>query len=97
MYVKFKIIKADSHNLELNSNVAPVNNFLHSMFSGVDLYLNNKLISSNSDTYPYRAYIKNLSYNADSNSTHLKASVLWAEGTATEFNTLDRETANVGL
>ena len=33
LYVKFKIIKADGHDLELNSNVAPVNNFLHNMFS----------------------------------------------------------------
>ena len=67
LYVKFKIVKADGQPLDADSNVAPVNNFLHSMFSSVDLYLNNKLISSNSDTYPYRAYIENLlSYNADS-------------------------------
>ena len=71
LYVKFKIIKADGHDLEANSNVAPVNDFLHSMFSSLNLYLNNKQISSNSDTYPYRAYIENLlSYNADSKSTH---------------------------
>ena len=64
LYVKFKIIKADSNNLDVGSNLAPVNNFLHSMFRSVDLDLNNKLISSNSDTYPYRAYIENLlSYN----------------------------------
>ena len=77
LYVKFKIIKADGHALDADSNVAPVNNFLHSMFNSVDLYLNNKLISSNLDTYPYRAYIENLlSYNADSKSTFLNASVL---------------------
>ena len=70
LYVKFKIIKADGHAVDADSNVAPVNNFLHSMFNSVDLYLNNKLISSNSDTYLYRAYIENLlSYNADSKST----------------------------
>ena len=82
----------------LNSIVAPVNNFLHSMFSRVDLHLSNKLISSISDTYPYRAYIENLlSYNADRKSTHFKASVLRAEDTATHFNTLDRKTDNSGL
>ena len=57
LYVKFKIIKADGHDLEADSNVAPVNNFLHSIFNSVDLYLNNKLISSHSGTYPYRPYI----------------------------------------
>ena len=98
VYVKFKIIKADGHALDADSNVAPVNNFLHSMFNSVDLYLNNKLISSNSDTYPYRAYIENLlSYNADSKSTFLNASVLWVEDTAAQFDTLNHDGANTGL
>ena len=92
LYVKFKIIKADGHALDADSNVAPVNNFFHSMLNSVDLYLNNKLISSNSDTCPYRAYIENLlSYNADSKSTHLKASVLWVE------HILNHDGVNVGL
>ena len=79
-------------------NVAPVNNFLHSMFNSVDLYLNNKLISSNSDTYPYRAYIENLlSYNADSKSTFLNASVLWVDDTAAQFDTLNHDGVNTGL
>ena len=98
LYVKFKIVKADGQPLDADSNVAPVNNFLHSMFSSVDLYLNNKLISSNSDTYPYRAYIENLlSYNADSKSTFLNASVLWVEDTADQFDTLNHNGANTGL
>ena len=96
LYVKFKIIQTNGHDLEANSNVAPVNNFLHSMFRSVDLYLNNKVIS-NSDTYPYRSYIEHLSYNADSKSTHLKASVFWAEDTTAQFNTLDHDGANTGL
>ena len=97
LYVKFTIIKADGHALDADSNVVPVNNFLHSMFNSVDLYLNNKLISSNSDTYPYRAYIENLSYNADSKPTHLKASVLWVEDTADQFDTPNHDGVNVGL
>ena len=98
LYVKFKIIKADGQALDADSNVAPVNNFLHSMFNSVDLYLNNKVISSNSDTYPTRAYIENLlSYNADSKSTHLKASVLWVEDTAAHFDTLNHDGVIVGL
>ena len=99
MYVKFKIIKVDCHALDADSNVAPVTNFLHSMFNSVDLYLNNKLISSNSDTYPYRAHIENLlSYNADSKSTFLNASVLWVEDTAAHFDTLNHDgVKNTGI
>ena len=55
-------------------------------------------IASLANIYPYRAYIENLlSYNADSKSTHLKASVLWAEDAATHFNTLDHNGDNSGL
>ena len=38
------------HDLEAERKVAPVNNFVHSMFSSIDLYLNNKLVTSNMDT-----------------------------------------------
>jgi len=57
-----------------------VNNLFHSLFSSVDLYLNNKLVTANADTYPYRAYIENLlSYNKASKDTHLKALEMWEE------------------
>ncbi|XP_053388932.1 uncharacterized protein F54H12.2-like [Mercenaria mercenaria] len=61
LYITFKVFKADGTDLEAGT---VVNNFSHSMFSSIDLYLNNKLISSNTHTYPYIAYIENiLSYN----------------------------------
>lgn len=40
--------------------VGPVNNWLHSMFSQVDVYLNQKCITPPMNCYPYRAYIENL-------------------------------------
>lgn len=40
--------------------VGPTNNWLHSMFSQVDVYLNKKCITPPNNCYPYRAYIENL-------------------------------------
>lgn len=40
--------------------VGPVNNWLHSMFSQVDVYLNQKCITPPNNCYQYRAYIENL-------------------------------------
>ena len=98
LYVKFKITRADGTALQADDNIAPVNNFLHSMFSSIDLYLNNKLISNNSDTYPYRAYIENLlSYSKDSKLTHLKAGDLWSNDTPGEFNTRAQDGNNEGF
>ena len=42
------------------SNVAPVNNFLHSLFKQVDVYLNGKQVTLAMGTYAYRSYIETL-------------------------------------
>ena len=58
-----KITKKDSTSkLDGNdqSNVAPVNNFLHSLFRQVDVYLNGKQVTPAMGTYAYRSYIETL-------------------------------------
>ncbi|MEW8546194.1 MAG: hypothetical protein AB2693_21965 [Candidatus Thiodiazotropha sp.] len=86
LYLKFRILKEDGSNVETDAKVGPVNNFLHSMFSGIDLYLNNKLVTNSMDTYPYRAYMENLfSFGSDAKENQLKASEFWYEDTAAKF------------
>src|SRR5437870_5340067 len=60
LYIKAKVTKADGKDLEAADAVTPVKNLLHSMISQCDVFLNGKLISSSSDTYPYKAYIETL-------------------------------------
>ena len=58
-----KITKKDgTTKLDSNdqSNVAPVNNFLHSLFRQVDVYLNGKQVTPAMGTYAYRSYIETL-------------------------------------
>ena len=58
-----KITKKDgTSKLDGNdqSNVAPVNNFLHSLFRQVDVYLNGKQVTPAMGTYAYRSYIETL-------------------------------------
>jgi hypothetical protein len=57
---ELKSRKLTEKNLEAADNVGPVNNFLHSLFSQVDVSLNGVLITNSSNTYGYRAYIENL-------------------------------------
>jgi hypothetical protein len=60
--------------LEAADNVGPVNNFLHSLFSQVDVSLNGVLITNSSNTYGYRAYIENLlSYGPPAKKSQLTA------------------------
>ena len=58
-----KITKKDgTSKLDGNdqSSVAPVNNFLHSLFRQVDVYLNGKQVTPAMGTYAYRSYIETL-------------------------------------
>jgi hypothetical protein len=60
--------------LEAADNVGPVNNFLHSLFSQVDVSLNGVLITNSSNTYGCRAYIENLlSYGPPAKKSQLTA------------------------
>ncbi len=91
LYVKAKIIKNDGSDLEKEAVVAPVNNLLHSMFSQIDVYLNGKLITPSSNTYPYRAYIENLlNYGQEAKDTHL-SSCMWNNDDATKMEALSDE------
>ncbi|GBM31293.1 Uncharacterized protein F54H12.2 [Araneus ventricosus] len=75
LYVKVKILK-DNAKLGETDKVAPVNLLLHSLFSQVDVSLNDRLISASSNLYPFRSYIESLlNYGSD-----YKKSFLTSEG-----------------
>ena len=63
-----------------------VNNWMHSMFSQVDVYLNQKCISPPSNSYAYRAYIENLlNYGYGAKSSHLTSGI-WYKDDANLFD-----------
>ncbi|GBM69441.1 hypothetical protein AVEN_165463-1 [Araneus ventricosus] len=57
LHVKVKILKYNA-KLGETEKVAPMNLVLHSLFSQVDVSLNDRLISSSSNLYPFRSYIE---------------------------------------
>src|SRR6218665_4033257 len=56
LYVKAQIIKANNDAIDNNDHVGPINLFLHSLFSEVDITLNDTLVTSSNNTYSYRSY-----------------------------------------
>ena len=77
LYVKAKIVKQDKSNIAAEAKIGPVNLWLHSLFSQVDVKLNGKLITPSVNTYPYRAYLETLlSYCSDAKESQL-TSELW--------------------
>lgn len=75
--------------------VGPTNNWLHSIFSQVDVYMNQKCITPPSSCYNYRAYIENLlNYSSDAKRSHLTTAV-WVEDTPGHMDSTSAE--NVGF
>lgn len=88
--IKAKILNQDLTPLNSDTTVvAPVNNWLHSLFSQLDVYLNQKLVSPPNNTYGYRAYIETLlNYAMPAKESHLTCA-LWNEDTAGKMNNAD--------
>ena len=89
LHVQAKVTRANGHELDADEPVGPVNNWLHSLFSQVDLSLNGTLVTSSTNTYAYRAYIETLlSYGPDANSTQL-TNQLWYKDKASRMNAVE--------
>ena len=83
-----KIVKDNETVLDgaNQTSVAPVNNFLHSLFKQVDVYLNGKQVTPAMGTYPYRAYIETLlNYDASAKESQF-TSALYYKDTATKMD-----------
>jgi hypothetical protein len=91
LYVRAKITRTNGNNVDNDDTVGPVNNFLHSLFSQVDISLNGTLITNSTNTYPYRAYIETLlSYGPPAKKSHLTASLYFKDDAAHPSSPMDK-------
>ena len=58
--MELRLKKSDNGNLDAAEKLWPVNNLAHSIIKQIDLQLNGTLISPQSDTYHYKAYLETL-------------------------------------
>jgi hypothetical protein len=80
LYVRVKIIRTNGDDLDIADTVGPINNFLHSLFSQVDVSLNGTLITSSTNTYAYRAYIETLlSYGNEAKTSQLTSALFYKD------------------
>ena len=74
-----------------------MNNWLHSLFSQVDVHLNDTLVTPSSNTYPFRALVDTvLSYGDEAKNTQL-TSQLWYKDTAGHMDATTVDDGNTGL
>lgn len=100
LYVRCKITKEDGTALDVGAKVGPVNLFLHSLFSQVNVLMNEKLISGSSNTYPYKTYLQTLLSHGSGIKTSELTSSLFYKDTAGHMDSADPtagSSANIGL
>ena len=86
LYVRASIVKADGTDLDGDSEIAPECNFIHSLWSQIDLYLNGTLITPSNNNYGYRCCLENLlSFGASAKKTQL-TSLLWYRNQSGHFD-----------
>ena len=86
IHVQVKVTQPNGNDLDAAAPVGPVNNWLHSLWSQVDVSLNGTLVTQSSDTYAYRAYIETLlSHGLGAKSTQL-TNQLWYKDKASRMN-----------
>ncbi|XP_032240656.1 uncharacterized protein F54H12.2-like [Nematostella vectensis] len=80
--MKVKITKADGANLTAGEHAAFVNNAGHTMFRQIRVELNNRVVTLQTDSYPYKAYISNLlNYTREGQESFLVCGI-WHKDTA---------------
>ena len=102
LHVEAKIERSDGTALDPADTVGPVDNFLHSLFSQVDVSLNGTSITNSTNTYGYRAYLESLfTYGPAAKESQLTAALFYKDeaGKMDKYNPMEAAAAdrNKGL
>lgn len=93
-YCRVKIEVNDNNSwrpIKDTDKVGITNNFLHSIFSQVDVSIGNLTIENSNKLYPYKAYITNLLNHDDENKQTDGLCHGWSTDTSGQFNNLNLE------
>ena len=91
IHVKARIVKSDGQFLAKEDKVGPVNLLLHSLFSQIDVSLNDRLISFSNNTYAYRAFIETLLNHGHDSKTSQLTMEMYYKDTAGKMDDVDEE------
>ncbi len=78
--VRAHIVRPNNTPIDQTDQVGPVNLFLQSLFCEVDVSLNETLVTSSNNTYPYRAYLETLlSYGPHAKQSQLTSALYYKD------------------
>ena len=80
IYIRFEIKNQNGDSLPDDYECYPETNTLHTLFSDIEVFLNEVKITSGASNYPYRCYIENLlAYSTNEKRSRLKAVGFYSE------------------
>ncbi|XP_071476163.1 uncharacterized protein F54H12.2-like [Diadema antillarum] len=100
LHVRAKVTNPDGSPIQEEAKVAPTNMFLHTLFSDVDLMLNDRLITPSNNTYNYRAMLESLlTYGPEAKQSQLTSALFYKDtaGGMEDNNPLSESSTNQGL
>lgn len=77
LYLRLRVKNVDGTNLKENDFATTANNFAYSMWSKVELYINDTQITHDQSFYPWMVYVRMLTCVPDSYRQTMLASCLW--------------------
>ena len=89
LVVRTKVTKANRDDLDQDEKVGIVNNFLHSLFKQVDVFLKGKQVTQATGTYAYRAYLETLLNDGPAAKRSQLAAAMFYKDTSTKMDTAD--------
>ena len=90
MFIKVRITRNNGSKIDSSNNVGPINLVLHSLFSQVDVFVQNRLISSSTGNYSYKAYMQTLlEYGKSAKQSQFTSQLWYADtpGAIDEYDT----------
>nr|CAD7194727.1 unnamed protein product [Timema douglasi] len=91
LYLRIQLVKWDGTVVGAVNKIVCVNNLLNSLFSQINISLNETPITTSTDNYAYRAYLETLTiYVQDASDTHL-VNGMWFLDTPAPTSCIHRE------
>jgi len=70
------VVKVNNEPIDAGDHVGPINLLLHSLFSEIDITLNDTLVTSSNNTYAYRSYLETvLSFSEAAKTSQLTSAL----------------------
>ena len=94
LHLKIGIVQANGDDCDADQVATPVNDIFNSLWSNVELFLNDRLISHSNNTHGYTSIISHLIHDSEESLHSARGMQLIYKDTAGSMNSVDGKLAN---